>query len=92
MTDIFQRPARACMAAKCIQADADFYEEVAALVCDLSPAHRQQVIELVEADRETPDELKDFIEGFRLQERYDYLLSELRAIRPALVIIQGETQ
>lgn len=92
MTDIFQRPARACMAAKCIQADVDFHEEVAALVRDLSPAHRHQAIEFVEADRETPDELKDFIEDFRLQERYDYLLGELRAIRPAPVIIQGETE
>lgn len=81
-----------CMCAKCIESDSDFRQEVAALVRELSPGKRQQAIEIIEADREMPDELKDMIEGYRLEARYDYLLAALRAIRPQLFVIQGGKQ
>lgn len=81
--------ARACMLLKCVEADSDFHQEVAALVRELSPGKRQQAIEIIEADREMPDELKDMIEGYRLEARYDYLLTALRTIRPQFVVIQG---
>lgn len=84
--------ANICMCAKCIEADSDFRQEVAALVRELPPLARQQSIKIVESDRETPDELKDMIEGYRLEARYDYLLAALRAIRPQLVVIQGGKQ
>ena len=48
---------------KYIEADTDFHVEFAALVADLTPAETKRAIEIVEADRETPDELKDMIEG-----------------------------
>lgn len=89
---LFDDLAHVCMCAKCVEADSDFHAEVAALVSDLSPAETQRAMELVEADRETPDELKDMIEGYRLEARYDYLLAALRAIRPQLVVIQGGKQ
>lgn len=88
----FDDLAHACMCAKCVEADSDFHAEVAALVRDLSPAETKRAIEIIEADRETPDELKDMIEGYRLEARYDYLLTALRAARPQLVVIQGGKQ
>ncbi len=81
--------ANACMCFKCIEADTDFYAEVAALLAELTPAETRRAIGIVEADREMPDELKDMIEGFRLEARYDYLLDALRAVRPRFVVIQG---
>lgn len=69
--------AHLCMCAKCIELDSDFRQEVAALVRDLSPAECERATEIVRADRETPDELKDMIEGYRLESRYDYLLDAL---------------
>lgn len=69
--------AHLCMCAKCIEADSDFREEVAALVRDLSPAECQRALEIVCADRETPDDLKGMIEGYRLDNRYDFLLDAL---------------
>lgn len=73
----FDDLAHVCMCLKCIEADADFHEEVAALVRDLSPAECERAIKIVCADRETPDELKDMIEGYRLEARYDFLLDAL---------------
>lgn len=46
----------------------------------------QQVIEIIETDRDTADVLKDMIEGYRREDRYDYQLDELRDFRPQLVI------
>ncbi len=69
--------AHLCMCAKCIEADSDFRQEVAALVRDLSPTDCEHAIEIVRADRETPDELKDMIEAYRLEARYDYLLDAI---------------
>lgn len=51
------------MSAKCLEADSDFREEVDALVRNLSPSECQRALEIVCADRETPEELKETIEG-----------------------------
>jgi hypothetical protein len=74
---MIEKLAHVCMCAKCIEADSDFRQEVATLVRELSPAECDCAIEIVRADRETPDELKDMIEGYRLEARYDYLLDAL---------------
>lgn len=46
----------------------------------------QQAIEIIDGDHDTADVLKDMIEGYRREDRYGYLLDELRAFRPQLVI------
>lgn len=74
---MIEKLAHACMCAKCVELDSDFRQEVAALVRDLSPAECERATEIVRADRETQDELKDMIEGYRLESRYDYLLDAL---------------
>jgi hypothetical protein len=73
----FEDLARVCMCAKCLEADADFRTEVAALMATLTPAECRRAIEIVCEDRKIPDELNGLIETYRFEQRYDYLLDAL---------------
>lgn len=45
----------------------------------------QQAIEIIVCDHDTSDQFK----GYRRKYRYGYLLDELRAFHPLVVLIQG---
>ena len=51
---VTNRRASVCMCLKCIEVDADFHAEVAALVRDLSVTECERAIKIVCADRKHP--------------------------------------